>query len=99
MITCSRTYGTCHKAVPAASTQRVYGTCPLPAMPCTAPPQLPLSYQPADELYCVRAVYEPINATDLTAGLIVNNYANRGAVNGPVSGTSRYDPWVNAMAR
>lgn len=49
--------------------------------------QMPLIYQPIDQLFCVRATYEPLDPADLFKGLRVLNYANRGAVNGAVVGT------------
>jgi hypothetical protein len=49
--------------------------------------QVPVSYQPAEELYCVRALYTPLDQTNLSAGLRVANSANRGSVSGPRSGT------------
>ncbi|KAI7844839.1 hypothetical protein COHA_001493 [Chlorella ohadii] len=49
--------------------------------------QEPLVYQPADRLFCVFAEYQPLREDPLD-GLLVNNYANEGAVNGPVVGTS-----------
>ncbi|GFH29795.1 uncharacterized protein HaLaN_28520 [Haematococcus lacustris] len=53
---------------------------------------VPVSYQKAEDLNCVRAVYKPVDSTNLKAGLTVFNYANRGAVNGPVDGTSQAQP-------
>ena len=50
--------------------------------------QVPTTFQPANTLYCVRAEYVPINPDDLSAGVLVNNYANDGEVNGPVVGTN-----------
>jgi len=50
--------------------------------------QMPVSYQPVEDLFCVRAHYEFVNDTDPTQGLIVYNYANQGEVNGPPMGTS-----------
>lgn len=49
--------------------------------------QMPLIYQPKDQLFCVRASYEPLDADDLTEGLRVVNYANRDRVNGEAMGT------------
>jgi lipocalin len=49
--------------------------------------QQPLSYQPESQLYCVRAEYIPLGES-LEDGLRVNNYANDGAVNGPVVGST-----------
>jgi hypothetical protein len=50
--------------------------------------QMPLVYQPVNQLFCVRATYEPLDPKDPLKGLKVKNYANEGAVNGPVRGTS-----------
>lgn len=49
--------------------------------------QIPLSYNPIDELFCVRARYELIDPDDLAAGLKVFFYANKGRVNGPAVST------------
>ncbi|KAG2426780.1 hypothetical protein HXX76_012836 [Chlamydomonas incerta] len=58
--------------------------------------QLPLDYQPPDELFCVKAEYELRNPANVSDGLVVNNYANRGGVNGPHQGSSKYDSSTNA---
>eukprot|EP01023_Acetabularia_acetabulum_P042080 TRINITY_DN412_c0_g1_i2.p2 TRINITY_DN412_c0_g1~~TRINITY_DN412_c0_g1_i2.p2 ORF type:complete len:253 (-),score=49.00 TRINITY_DN412_c0_g1_i2:190-948(-) len=50
--------------------------------------QMPVSYQPADALYCVRAEYVPLDASDISKGVNVVNYANKDQVNGPPTGTS-----------
>lgn len=51
-------------------------------------PQVPIVFQPANELYCVRAEYVPLDAANPLGGVLVKNYANRGKVNGPPVGTS-----------
>lgn len=48
--------------------------------------QIPQTYQPVDELYCVRAVYTFLDSDNATAGILVDNYANQGQVNGPPLG-------------
>ncbi|GAB4816602.1 hypothetical protein N2152v2_003648 [Parachlorella kessleri] len=54
-------------------------------VPSPAPPQqVPLVYQPTSQLFCVRAIYESLDARTLK----VRNYANDGAVNGRAVGTS-----------
>ena len=51
--------------------------------------QIPTTFQSVDTLYCVRAEYVAIDPSKpLTGGVIVKNYSNRGAVNGPPTGTS-----------
>jgi hypothetical protein len=55
-------------------------------MPTTL--QVPLIYQPEDQLFCVRAKYVPLDADNPLKGLTVYNYANKGEVNGEVTGTS-----------
>jgi len=50
--------------------------------------QVVVPFQPKDTFYCVRAEYVPINSSNLLEGVDVKNYANRGAVNGPATGTS-----------
>jgi lipocalin len=51
--------------------------------------QRPVSYQPPDSLYCVSALYTPIDAAKgPSAGVNVRNYSNRGGVNGAPMGTS-----------
>eukprot|EP01024_Parvocaulis_polyphysoides_P029148 TRINITY_DN262_c0_g2_i1.p1 TRINITY_DN262_c0_g2~~TRINITY_DN262_c0_g2_i1.p1 ORF type:complete len:248 (+),score=30.77 TRINITY_DN262_c0_g2_i1:839-1582(+) len=50
--------------------------------------QMPVSYQPVDQLYCVRAEYVPIDENEISKGVNVINYSNKGQVNGPASGTS-----------
>ena len=47
-----------------------------------------MRYQPVDTLFCVRAQYIPVDSSKPLNGVTVRNYANRGAVNGPVVGTS-----------
>ncbi|PNH09553.1 hypothetical protein TSOC_003790 [Tetrabaena socialis] len=73
-----------------------FSAVPLDVMAYAAAPwyvqkQLPLNYQPVNELYCVRAEYTLRNPSNISAGLIANNYANRGGVNGAVQGSSKYD--------
>jgi hypothetical protein len=43
------------------------------AAPWYVQAQEPLVYQPADELYCVRARYSPLDPADALAGLEVQN--------------------------
>lgn len=50
--------------------------------------QVPVSYQTVNDLFCVRARYTPLDGSNPAKGLLVNNYANRGRVNGPAMGTS-----------
>lgn len=50
--------------------------------------QVPVSYQPANELYCVRARYTLFNPSNPQDGIKVENTANRGAVNGPRVGAA-----------
>lgn len=51
-------------------------TALLTSTPLTTPPalQMPLTYQPVDQLFCVRAKYEPFNPSNPLEGLKVNNY-------------------------
>lgn len=58
------------------------------AAPWYAQRQEPLVYQPRYHLYCVRAVYEPLQVDNPLAGLRVINTANEGSVSGPPLGTS-----------
>ncbi|CAD7699705.1 unnamed protein product [Ostreobium quekettii] len=51
--------------------------------------QMPLSFNPADQFYCVRARYQLNDQDDLTAGIKVLFYANEGRVNGPVVSTAK----------
>ncbi|GIL56043.1 hypothetical protein Vafri_11501 [Volvox africanus] len=80
-------------------------TCPPPALvplsdfdleayvaaPWYVQRQIPLDYQPVQDLYCVKAEYEIVDRKNLSAGIIVNNYANTGRVNGSPKGSSKYD--------
>ncbi|KAG2454308.1 hypothetical protein HYH02_001336 [Chlamydomonas schloesseri] len=66
------------------------------AAPWFVQKQLPLDYQPPDELFCVKAEYQLRNPANVSEGLVVNNYANRGGVNGPHQGSSKYDRSANA---
>lgn len=51
--------------------------------------QRPVSYQPVESLFCVSALYTPIDAAKgPSAGVNVRNYSNRGGVNGAAMGTS-----------
>ncbi|CAD7699706.1 unnamed protein product [Ostreobium quekettii] len=50
--------------------------------------QMPVAYQSVEDLYCVRARYVLQDEDDLTKGITVYNYANKGEVNGPAEGTS-----------
>ncbi|GBF92911.1 hypothetical protein Rsub_05747 [Raphidocelis subcapitata] len=77
------------------------GTCPPPGLdsvpdldvgafisaPWYAAYQVPVSYQPVDSLYCVLASYSQYS-TKFGTAIKVLNYANQGAVNGPVTCTS-----------
>mmetsp|Transcript_23340 Transcript_23340/g.51223 ORF Transcript_23340/g.51223 Transcript_23340/m.51223 type:complete len:330 (-) Transcript_23340:389-1378(-) len=54
--------------------------------------QLPVSYQPPSELYCVRARYKAIDPNNFEAGINVYNTANRGGVDGPPVGTNNIAP-------
>ncbi|KAG2492374.1 hypothetical protein HYH03_009322 [Edaphochlamys debaryana] len=56
------------------------------AAPWYVQKQLPLSYQPPNTLFCVKA-----RLGRGRAGLTVNNYANVGKVNGASMGSSKYD--------
>ncbi|EFN60182.1 hypothetical protein CHLNCDRAFT_49742 [Chlorella variabilis] len=48
--------------------------------------QLPLIYQPVDQLYCTQARYVPLNPEDPLEGLQVINFSRKGGVSGePVS--------------
>eukprot|EP00877_Chromochloris_zofingiensis_P014166 jgi/Chrzof1/9002/Cz03g32150.t1 len=58
------------------------------AAPWYVQQQVPLTYQPKNTLYCVRAKYVLIDPKNTTKGLKVLNYANTGKVNGPAMGTS-----------
>lgn len=61
----------------------------LPACLPACPPalaQLPLIYQPVDQLYCTQARYVPLNPEDPLEGLQVINFSRKGGVSGePVS--------------
>lgn len=50
--------------------------------------QMPVAYQSVEDLYCVRARYQPKDEDDLSKGITVYNYANKGEVNGLAEGTS-----------
>jgi lipocalin len=51
--------------------------------------QRPVSYQPVESLFCVSALYTPIDeAKGPAGGVNVRNYSNRGGVNGASMGTS-----------
>lgn len=49
--------------------------------------QQPIVYQKESNLFCVRAVYEPVGKGKGPV-FEVKNYANQGGVNGPVLGSS-----------
>ncbi|PNW70865.1 hypothetical protein CHLRE_17g736700v5 [Chlamydomonas reinhardtii] len=66
------------------------------AAPWYVQKQLPLDYQPPDELFCVKAEYELRNPANISDGLLVSNYANRGGVNGPYQGSSKFDRSANS---
>uniref|UniRef100_A0A7S3PQ37 Uncharacterized protein n=1 Tax=Aplanochytrium stocchinoi TaxID=215587 RepID=A0A7S3PQ37_9STRA len=53
-------------------------------------------YQAENELYCVTATYSRQNDSDL---IVVNNYANDGAVNGPTIGTGTQSIFSNLCAK
>lgn len=42
-----------------------------------------VAYQPESQLYCVRAVYTPLNPSDPSQGIDVDNEARNGSVTGP----------------
>eukprot|EP01026_Neomeris_dumetosa_P070558 TRINITY_DN7054_c0_g1_i6.p2 TRINITY_DN7054_c0_g1~~TRINITY_DN7054_c0_g1_i6.p2 ORF type:complete len:209 (-),score=22.61 TRINITY_DN7054_c0_g1_i6:260-886(-) len=48
--------------------------------------QVPLSYQPLNELFCVRAEYTAIDEKDFSKGITVINYSNKDKVNGVKEG-------------
>lgn len=50
--------------------------------------QMPVFYQPVDQLYCVRAVYKPIDPAKLSAGIAVLNTAREESVTGRTRGSS-----------
>ncbi|GMH44189.1 hypothetical protein BSKO_12123 [Bryopsis sp. KO-2023] len=50
--------------------------------------QMPLRYQPEDQLFCVRAVYDYIDPQEKSKGVVVYNYANEKKVNGKARGTN-----------
>ncbi|MEW5316212.1 MAG: hypothetical protein WDW38_007594 [Sanguina aurantia] len=50
--------------------------------------QLPLSFQPVSELFCVRATYTLMDPKNASSGLNIYNYANKDKVNGPAVGSS-----------
>lgn len=49
--------------------------------------QIPLVYQPVNQLYCVRAVYKPRDPANFKKGTVVYNSANEGSVTGKQVGT------------
>ncbi len=49
--------------------------------------QAPNSFQAPNQLFCVRAHYVPLNASDLSAGIVVYNSANNDSVHGLRVGT------------
>lgn len=62
---------------------KIYKKTPLPP----SPPQIPLVYQPVNQLYCVRAIYKPRDPANFNKGINVYNTANEGNVTGPVVGS------------
>lgn len=58
---------------------------------------MPVFYQPESSLYCVRAVYKPVDAANLAAGLNVFNTANRNGVNGPAMGSAAGGGGFNSL--
>jgi lipocalin len=50
--------------------------------------QIPITFQTADTLFCVRAEYIPIDPANPLKAVTVRNYSNRDRVNGPATGTS-----------
>ena len=46
------------------------------------------AYQRENQLFCVRAVYQPTNPANLNAGLAVVNSARTGSVTGPLVGST-----------
>lgn len=83
------------------SSRQLLQTCPPPGLdsvegfnlteytraPWYIQQQMPLVYQPAYQLYCVRAQYVPNDPANLTAGIGVWNYANNNTVNGEAVGS------------
>lgn len=58
------------------------------AAPWFSQQQIPLSFQPVDQLYCVRARYVLEDVADATKGIKMLYYANVGKVNGPAISTA-----------
>lgn len=50
--------------------------------------QIPITFQPPNTLYCVRAEYIPIDPANPLKAVTVRNYSNRDKVNGEATGTS-----------
>ncbi|KIY97278.1 hypothetical protein MNEG_10685 [Monoraphidium neglectum] len=59
--------------------------------------QMPVFYQPVDSLYCVRAVYSPIDPANLKAGIRVLNTAKSGSVDGKPMGSSGGAAGLNSI--
>eukprot|EP00210_Caulerpa_lentillifera_P007242 g6929.t1 len=59
--------------------------------------QMPVSYQPVNSLYCVVATYELKDASDISEGIKVFNYANNDRVNGESRGTSDSDSGIGDL--
>jgi len=78
----------------ARSTRARRAPCSSRALPLCAASrrfsiqQVPLIYQPSDELFCVRATYVPINPSDLSEGIHVFNEARAGSTSGERIGVS-----------
>lgn len=53
--------------------------------------QIPVVYQPVDQLFCVTAIYEQKDPNDLSEGIFVYNYQNEGGVNGKAISTREDD--------
>jgi len=73
---------------PGFDSARDFSLAEYSSQPWFVQKQNEISYQPADNLYCVRAEYVPIDPSDLSKGFYVRNYANQGRVNGPPTGTT-----------
>ena len=81
-------------------------TLPLPPCPPAPPPlhalqyiqqQQVVAYQPANQLYCVRARYEPKDPTNFAKGISVFNQARSGSVTGAPVGQSSGSATITAF--
>eukprot|EP01023_Acetabularia_acetabulum_P066172 TRINITY_DN888_c0_g1_i4.p1 TRINITY_DN888_c0_g1~~TRINITY_DN888_c0_g1_i4.p1 ORF type:complete len:414 (+),score=63.99 TRINITY_DN888_c0_g1_i4:702-1943(+) len=59
--------------------------------------QVPLSYQPLNQLYCVRAQYIAIDENDLSKGITVINYSDKDRVNNPSTPESEFTPLLGLV--